>query len=175
MGQHPQDQAGARWGGDGGTASPSRAPLESSPPGKRLGWGAPYSGEGGVQLYCPSWPFSDWQAGGQGREGGQTQGQRSRREGGVKGERGLSAPLAPSPLQMTGPRRSGSGWSGPASSLPSFPAGRQNYSPGTAFFFFLNFLKPDQRWDPAGHSSKISAMRSLGFSRGTRSSGSHCP
>ena len=58
--------------------------------------------------------------------------------------------------------------------LPSFPAGRQNYSPGTAFFFF-NFLKPDQRWDPAGRSSKISAMRSLGFTRGTRSWGRHCP
>lgn len=107
-------------------------------PGKRLGWGAPCSlGRRWGAAVLISWPFSGWRAGGQGREGGQTQGQCSRREGGVKGERGLSAPLAPSPLQMTGPRRSGSGWSGPASSLPSFPAGRQNCSPGTAFFFII--------------------------------------
>lgn len=145
--------------------------CESSPPGKRLGWGAACSlGRRWGAAVLISWPFSGWRAGRHGREGGQTQGQRSRREGAVKGERGLSAPLAPSPLQMTGPRRSGSGWSGPASSLPSLPAGRQNCSPGTAFFFF-NFLKPDQRWDPAGRSSKISAMRSLGFSRGNQELG----
>lgn len=36
----------------------------------------------------------------------------------------------------------------------------ENYSPVTA----LDFLKPDQRWDPAGSPSKISAMWSLGVS-----------
>lgn len=48
--------------------------------------------------------------------------------------------------------------------LPS--RSRENYSPA------LDFLKPDQRWDPAGCPSKISAMWSLGVSRGeTRSQG----
>lgn len=65
-------------------------------------------------------------------------------------------------LQTTGSGRSGPGQSGPASSLPSSPAGRGNYSPGSAFYF----LKPDQRWDPAGSPSKISAMWSLGVSAG---------
>lgn len=50
--------------------------------------------------------------------------------------------------------------------LPS--RSRENYSPVRA----LDFLKPDQRWDPAGSPSKISAMWSLGVSEvklGTRS------
>lgn len=49
--------------------------------------------------------------------------------------------------------------------LPS--RSRENYSPVRA----LDFLKPDQRWDPAGSPSKISAMWSLGVSEvklGTR-------
>lgn len=45
-------------------------------------------------------------------------------------------------------------------SLPSRSG--ENCSPGSAFYF----LKPDQRWDPAGSPSKISAMWSLGVSAG---------
>lgn len=52
--------------------------------------------------------------------------------------------------------------------LPSSATGRGKIAPRVTA---LDFLKPDQRWDPAGSPSKISAMWSLGVSEvkpGTR-------
>ena len=165
VGQHSPGQG---HGGEETEALPLQAGHCLSPTRQGRGWsGEPHTGQKvGMQLYCPLvLSLAGWQAG-QGRKTNsgsalqQGEGESKRKDG--------SAPLAPNSLQTAGSRRrSGPGWSGPASSLPSFPGGPQNYPPGTALYF----LKPDQRWDPAGSSSKISALWSLGVSLGKPGAG----
>lgn len=164
VGQHSPGQG---HGGEETEALPVQAGHCLSPTRQGRCWGGePRTGQKlGTQLYCPLvLSVAGWL---QGREGRLTLGQRSSRERGSQRGKMALLPWPPTPFRLQAQGGVGPGWSGPASSLPSFPGGRQNYSPGAALYF----LKADQRWEPARSSSKISAMWSLGAQWGPGAGG----
>lgn len=113
-----------------------------------------------------------WLAGRQAGQGRRTNSRSALQKGGgrQRGERAFCS-LGPQPPSDDRPKEE---WVGLVRTClqPAFLASRSaKLLSWYCFFFFFNFLKPDQRWDPAGRSSKISAMRSLGFSRGNQELG----
>lgn len=74
-------------------------------------------------------------------------------------------------LQTPGSRRSGPGWSGPASSLPPSPAGRGKLPSWDGFLFFEARSKVGPSWEPG----KLSAMRPWEFLRGNLGLGAGRP